>query len=610
MPDGVGVGSAVEVEDDVAVGGYPVLGVVVALLQKQMRTGRPEAVAADHVPVRAEPVLFHIRLGHDIEDEEPAGTECLEGAFEKPVAPPVGDSGHPAVDEKDHVVAVLQLVPKRLTGCHIVSVYEGGRQSQALCERSTVAPGVLDGRRSYVDPGDRASLFQERLGVEPRPASEVEYVGGEPVLASSLLQHPVELPDTLLRRSGRRIDCLVQMRIEDVPADIRVGPEDSLFVLEGLRPFEKLVQLFTVDVYSVGKVSHQYVTTSFGNRSYITKRLGEKELSEAAALIRQGECVVFPTETVYGLGADAGSESAVQKIFWAKGRPADNPLIVHVARIEDVAAVARVGDAARRLLGAFTPGPLTAVLPAEDGVAPGVRAGLDTVAVRIPAHPLALRLIDAAGVAIAAPSANRSGRPSPTDAEMAFREMAGRVAAVLDGGECAVGLESTVVRVDETEVVLLRPGAVSAFDLGRVSGLPVRSAEAPEAGSSPGTRYRHYAPSVPVVAVESEAELRAAVSRQAEALVLHVASTAAGVAAGEAGYFASAGPSEPGEAGSGVVWARYESYAELARSLYRRIIEAESDGVPIVVRIPDAATCRADGTAAALRDRVLRAARR
>ncbi|HEV7352796.1 MAG TPA: L-threonylcarbamoyladenylate synthase [Brevundimonas sp.] len=220
------------------------------------------------------------------------------------------------------------------------------------------------------------------------------------------------------------------------------------------------------------------------------------DVTAAAAALQRGDLVLLPTETVYGLAADATRPEAVARIFEAKGRPRFNPLIAHVA---DAAAAERVAvfDArARRLAEAFWPGPLTLVLPARpDAVCDLARAGLDTVAVRVPGHALARGLLASFGGPVVAPSANRSGRPSPTTFEDALAETGAEVAAALDGGPCAVGVESTVVSVLDGGVALLRPGAVTREELAAVVG-PLT--EAGEGHRSPGRLTRHYAPDAPV----------------------------------------------------------------------------------------------------------------
>lgn len=220
-------------------------------------------------------------------------------------------------------------------------------------------------------------------------------------------------------------------------------------------------------------------------------------LRAAAGLLRAGELVAFPTETVYGLGADARSERAVAGIYDAKGRPSFNPLIVHLDSADGAAEIAEFGAAARRLADRFWPGPLTLVLPrhATSGLADRVTAGLATVAVRVPAHPVAQGLLAAFGGPLAAPSANLSGRVSATTAAHVLDGLRGRVSGVVDGGACPVGLESSIVGFDGDTPVLLRPGGIAAEDLeaalGQRLARPVGSAI-----TAPGQLRSHYAPSV------------------------------------------------------------------------------------------------------------------
>lgn len=242
------------------------------------------------------------------------------------------------------------------------------------------------------------------------------------------------------------------------------------------------------------------------------KTLRTRAVGRAAELLRAGALVAFPTETVYGLGADATSTAAVLGIFAAKGRPADNPLIVHVAEPAALGAVAHVNPLAAGLVARFWPGPLTVVLPARPLVAPAVRAGLPTVAVRCPDHALARDLLRACGFPVAAPSANRSGRPSPTSAQDVLEELDGRIAAVLDGGPCRLGVESTVVDCTGATARILRLGALPAEALGLRPHTDLSGA-----ARSPGTRHRHYAPAVPLHLV---ADLAAGLRRWPAAAVL------------------------------------------------------------------------------------------
>ncbi|MDX5349118.1 MAG: threonylcarbamoyl-AMP synthase [Paracoccaceae bacterium] len=218
-------------------------------------------------------------------------------------------------------------------------------------------------------------------------------------------------------------------------------------------------------------------------------------IARAARLLAEGELVAFPTETVYGLGGDARSDRAVAGIYAAKGRPSFNPLIVHLPDLAAVDRYARVGPKARALAQAFWPGPLTLVLPLRDGagLSPLVTAGLPTVAIRVPAHPLAQRLLRAFGGPVAAPSANPSGRVSPTRADHVLDGLSGRIAAVLDGGPCAVGLESTIVLADP-DPVLLRPGGVPVEAMAAVLGQPLATGGDAQKPSAPGQLASHYAP--------------------------------------------------------------------------------------------------------------------
>ena len=239
----------------------------------------------------------------------------------------------------------------------------------------------------------------------------------------------------------------------------------------------------------------------------------EEDLTAAAELLRAGELVAIPTETVYGLAADARNGAAVASIFAAKGRPSDNPLIVHIADKRELATlVAEIPPVAEALAEAYWPGPLTMIFNKADGVPDEVTAGLDTVAVRMPSHPIARRLIALSGCPLAAPSANRSGSPSPTDAHRVAEDMDGRIAAIVDGGACSIGVESTVISVCGDRVRLLRPGAVTVEMLDAIAGAveideavlnPLRDGAT---AASPGMKYKHYAPEARVVLVRGSAE--------------------------------------------------------------------------------------------------------
>ncbi|WP_100405725.1 L-threonylcarbamoyladenylate synthase [Bacillus solitudinis] len=235
-------------------------------------------------------------------------------------------------------------------------------------------------------------------------------------------------------------------------------------------------------------------------------------IKEAALLIKNGDVVAFPTETVYGLGANALSEEAVQGIFTAKGRPSDNPLIVHIAaqnQLEDL--VLDIPEKAKVLMNSFWPGPLTIIFRKKDTLARAVTAGLETVGVRIPNHPVALALLEEAGVPVAAPSANLSGKPSPTTAKHVFDDLAGRIAGVVDGGVTGVGLESTVLDCSQERPIMYRPGGVTKEEIEAVIGCIdvdpalVTKSQTPK---SPGMKYTHYAPKATLILVEELEDLQ------------------------------------------------------------------------------------------------------
>lgn len=235
----------------------------------------------------------------------------------------------------------------------------------------------------------------------------------------------------------------------------------------------------------------------------------EEAVERAAELLKTGEVVAFPTETVYGLGAVVFNELAVGEVFRAKGRPQDNPLIVHIAAMEDVERVALHTPPLFDLLAKeFFPGPLTIIVDRHPSVPDSVTAGLPGVAIRMPDHAIALALIQAVGEPLVAPSANRSGQPSPTSAQHVLADLEGRIAAVVDGGECGVGIESTVVSLRGDRPVILRPGAVTKEQLERVAGVQFAYAvhQQGETPAAPGMKYRHYAPDAKVIVVASGEE--------------------------------------------------------------------------------------------------------
>lgn len=231
--------------------------------------------------------------------------------------------------------------------------------------------------------------------------------------------------------------------------------------------------------------------------------------AEAGEIIRKGGLVAFPTETVYGLGANGLDADACAKIYEAKGRPSDNPLILHVADYAMVKqAAAEITPMAERVLAAFAPGPVTVILPKRDVVPPSVTGGLSTVGIRMPDNDIARALIRAAGVPIAAPSANRSGRPSPTTAAAVFADMDGKIPLILDGGPCRFGVESTIVDCTGDRAAILRPGAITREMLAEVLGelAPPPVVGEKDAPLAPGMKYTHYAPIAPLTLIGASRE--------------------------------------------------------------------------------------------------------
>ncbi len=242
-------------------------------------------------------------------------------------------------------------------------------------------------------------------------------------------------------------------------------------------------------------------------------KVKDEDLTEAAGILRKGGLVAFPTETVYGLGANGLDEEAAKKIYAAKGRPSDNPLIAHISAPEELQSLAaEIPHTAKRLMELYWPGPLTMVFKKKEIVPYGTTGGLDTVAVRMPSDPIARALIRLAGVPVAAPSANRSGRPSPTTADHVWEDMAGKIDMLIDGGPVGIGVESTIVDVTGPVPVILRPGAVTMEMIREALGQveidpailgPIKEGVRPKA---PGMKYRHYAPKAPMTLVEGEME--------------------------------------------------------------------------------------------------------
>jgi len=320
-------------------------------------------------------------------------------------------------------------------------------------------------------------------------------------------------------------------------------------------------------------------------------------IKHAAALIRRGEPVAIPTETVYGLAANALDSAAVARIFAAKGRPQDNPLIVHIAEMEQLSSIAReVTPLAKKLAERFWPGPLTIILPKSENAADNVTAGLDTIAIRMPAHEIALDIIRAAEKPLAAPSANRSGRPSPTTVAHVIDDMTGYIAAIVDGGGCTVGVESTVVDVTGTVPRILRPGGITPDMIREVAGdVEIDAAVEHELDSdipsaSPGMKYKHYAPLVRVVLVKANegqfaAWVRARVSAGENAAVMCF-------------------DDEEIEGINCVNYGRRDDYAAQARMVFDALRKVDGLGADVVY----CSLAEPDGVGLAVYNRLLRAA--
>ena len=328
------------------------------------------------------------------------------------------------------------------------------------------------------------------------------------------------------------------------------------------------------------------------------------DVERAAELLRGGRLVAFATETVYGLGANALSAEAVAGIFAAKQRPAWDPLIVHIADVDEIDRIAVISGELRarvgRLAAAFWPGPLTMLLPRSAAVPDAVTAGRPLVGVRIPAHPAAQALLCATGLPIAAPSANRFGHISPTTAGHVLADLGGRIDAVLDAGPTRVGIESTVVDVTRTPIVQYRPGAVTPEQIEAVCGvsvevyIPAPEGRAPESLPSPGVGIRHYAPRARVVLVESTPE---AVQRRVDEF------TARGQAE-KVGVLLPVGWPAP-EKAIAQPWAEWDDPGGLAAALFAGLRALDARGV-------DAIVCPLPGPGGiydAIRDRLLKAAR-
>ncbi|WMC94130.1 L-threonylcarbamoyladenylate synthase [Kineothrix sp. MB12-C1] len=334
--------------------------------------------------------------------------------------------------------------------------------------------------------------------------------------------------------------------------------------------------------------------------------INEKILADAGDIIRSGGLVAFPTETVYGLGGDALNEKSSERIYRAKGRPSDNPLIVHICRREDMKAIVKeVPETAWKLAEVFWPGPLTMILHKSEKIPYTTTGGLDTVAVRMPRHKVALAFIEAAGGYIAAPSANTSGKPSPTLAKYVEEDMSGRIEMLIDGGEVGIGLESTIVDLTEEIPMILRPGYITKAMLEEVLGevkvdRTILSDTTDKAPKAPGMKYRHYAPkgNLTIIAGTQEDVVKE-INRRAERMreggeKVGIIGTDATISLYIGDSIKSAGKREDEES--------------IARALYRILREFDDEGVTAIYSEAFDDTAKSGGIGQAIMNRLLKAA--
>ncbi|KXB05837.1 tRNA threonylcarbamoyladenosine biosynthesis protein [candidate division MSBL1 archaeon SCGC-AAA382F02] len=315
----------------------------------------------------------------------------------------------------------------------------------------------------------------------------------------------------------------------------------------------------------------------------VDQKIDTKKIRTAAKAIQEGKLVAFPTETVYGLGANALEEKAVSRIFEAKGRPADNPLIVHIAEEDSVNILAKhVPENAGKLMEKFWPGPMTLIMPRSDLV-PGVTtANLDTVAIRMPSHPVARALIEEANLPIAAPSANLSGMPSPTSARHVLDDLSGRIEVVIDGGKTGYGVESTVIDLSESIPTILRPGPLPVEELSKILGevkiSSIARAETPEEISeakSPGMKHEHYSPKSEVLVVEGTP--KRVISKIQEMATKYDREEK------KVGILATEETAEKYEVGTVKVVGKRRKPETVAENLFRILREFDDEGIDIIL---------------------------
>ena len=336
------------------------------------------------------------------------------------------------------------------------------------------------------------------------------------------------------------------------------------------------------------------------------ENLDKSALDEAGEVIKKGGLVAFPTETVYGLGGNALDEAAAGKIYRAKGRPSDNPLIVHICRLEDIYPIVKeVPEAALKLADAFWPGPLTMILRKSDKVPYATTGGLDTVAVRMPGHKTALAFIGAAGGYVAAPSANTSGKPSPTLAKYVTEDLGGRIDMIIDGGRIAIGLESTIVDLTETVPVILRPGYITKEMLEKVLGYvetdkTILDDDVGQAPKAPGMKYKHYAPKGELTIISgSQEKVVAEINKKCEEMKKR------GEKAGVIGTDSTAARYRADSVKSA---GNRGEEAAIARALYRILREFDDEGVTVIYSEAFEDEKGSGGIGQAIMNRLLKAA--
>ena len=377
-------------------------------------------------------------------------------------------------------------------------------------------PGMLQAVRRLKEAGVSIAVLSNKADEMAGPVVEGYYPQIFPLVQGALTGIPTKPDPTLLHRLMERMGASQEntLFVGDSNVDIQTAKNGGLTscgVLWGFRSRQELEQEGADYLASTPEDLLTLILGEKGGRE--TRHLGPEDVEEAAAILRSGGLVGIPTETVYGLGANGLDPEAVAHIFEAKGRPQDNPLILHIPSADHLERYcADIPQSAFDLARACWPGPLTMILKRRPIVPDVVTAGMDTVGMRCPSHPVCRAILQAAEVPVAAPSGNTSGRPSPTTAAHMAEDMEGRIDAIVDGGPCSVGVESTIVDLTETPPRLLRPGGITLEQLESVLGrvevdqAVTRLMSAGEKPRAPGMKYRHYAPKAPVTVVAGPPE--------------------------------------------------------------------------------------------------------